>query len=222
MKIKKILSLLIAMLFVAMIGVPAFATDDTGSGDGETPAAASDYDYSKDEKLSKASDPAKYRVGDFQWGGYSPAMYGILKNKMYTLEPVEKAVAIAEARKKAEKEAAAAKADENKPDEGEDAEEPEYIITFDDNEGSGGPGTQKVKGEETALSSVYPTRSGYTFAGWATEEDALAPTYVVGGTWKITTLQDVTLYAVWDDGTPGLLDETSANPKVEGVAVEAY
>ena len=95
LKIKKILSILLAALLISMIGIPAFAADDSG----ETPAAESDYDYTKDERLSKASDPEKYKDGDFQWGGLSPAMYGIINDKMYTLNEIEKAQAIAEAKK---------------------------------------------------------------------------------------------------------------------------
>lgn len=221
LKIKKILSILLAALLISMIGIPAFAADDSG----ETPAAESDYDYTKDERLSKASDPEKYKDGDFQWGGLSPAMYGIINDKMYTLNEIEKAQAIAEAKKKAAEEAEARKEQEeqdNNPQETAEGEEATYTITFDDNEGSGGPGTQTGKSGVNNLSTTYPKRKGYTFVGWDEDKEAVAPTYVVGGVWEIELSADVTLYAIWDDGIPALEDSTSADPSLEGVNVEAY
>ena len=229
LKIKKILSVLLAALLISMVGIPAFAADDTGAGDGETPAASSDYDYTKDERLFNASNPEQYNDGDYQWGGIAPAMYGIIANKMYTVNQINKATAIAEAKKEAEEEVAARKAQEEKEKEKENGKQETaegdnatYTITFNDNEGSGGPGTQTGKSGVNELSTTYPKRKGYTFIGWDEDKDAVAPAYVLGGVWEIELSADVTLYAIWDDGIPALEDETSAAPKVEGVKVEAF
>ena len=226
LKIKKILSVLLAALLISMVGIPAFAADDTGAGDGETPAASSDYDYTKDERLFNASNPEQYNDGDYQWGGIAPAMYGIIANKMYTVNQINKATEIAEAKKEAEEEVAARKAQEEKEKEKENGKQETaegdnatYTITFNDNEGSGGPGTQTGKSGVNELSTTYPKRKGYTFIGWDEDKDAVAPAYVLGGVWEIELSADVTLYAIWDDGIPALEDETSAAPKVEGVKV---
>lgn len=211
-----------AALLISMIGIPAFAADDTGAG--ETPAAASDYDYTKDERLSGGSNPEEYNVGDFKWGGKAPAFYGIIANKMFTVSQINKANAIAKAKAAAEDEAAAAaeaEAEGTQPAPAPADEGVEFTVTFDDNGGSGGPGTQACKGS-TALSSTFPKRKGYTFIGWAADKEAAIPDYFVGGIWKIDSKEDVTLYAIWDDGVPALKDETSANPNVEGVSVEAF
>ena len=227
LKIKKILSLLLAMMLTLSVAIPAFAEDGGSTAEPGT-AAASDYDYTKDERLSQASNPIEYNAGTFKWGGLAPAMYGIIAGKMYTIDQVNKAVAIADAKKAAIKEkeaeeAAAAKEKEgNSPQDAEEGNDETFTITFDDNGGSGGPGTQTGKSGKNSLSSTYPTKKGYTFVGWAEDKEALAPKYVVGGVWRIDLVEDVTLYAVWDDGTPALVDETSADPAVEGVNIEAF
>jgi len=71
-----------------------------------------------------------------------------------------------------------------------------YTITYNANGGSGGPGTQTATaGEATTLSSTVPTRTGYTFEGWATTPDATIEEYSAGGSY--TGTGDITLYAVW-------------------------
>lgn len=72
-----------------------------------------------------------------------------------------------------------------------------YTVTYDANGGEGAPASQ-VKTENVALtlSSVVPTRSGYTFLGWATSSTATSAQYLAGGNY--TANANVTLYAVWE------------------------
>lgn len=75
-------------------------------------------------------------------------------------------------------------------------------ITFNNNGGSGGPGTQSVYyGTSTALSSTKPTRTGYEFLGWSTSSSATSATYSAGENYSFTSA--TTLYAVWKATVPG-------------------
>ena len=71
----------------------------------------------------------------------------------------------------------------------------QYTVTYNANGGSGAPGAQtKTYGQTLTLSGTRPTRSGYTFQGWATSASG-AVAYQPGGSY--TTNGAVTLYAVW-------------------------
>ena len=75
-----------------------------------------------------------------------------------------------------------------------------FTLSYDANGGSGAPGSQS-SGTITAssytftISSTRPTRSGYTFKGWATSSVATTAGYQPGG--SITISSNTTLYAVW-------------------------
>lgn len=70
-----------------------------------------------------------------------------------------------------------------------------WTVNYNANGGSGAPGSQtKTQGVNLTLSSVKPTRTGYTFKGWATSASG-AVVYQPGGTY--TANAGVTLYAVW-------------------------
>lgn len=70
-----------------------------------------------------------------------------------------------------------------------------YTIKFDANGGTGAPGDQtKTYGVTLALSGVKPTRTGYTFKGWATSKSG-SVAYASGADYKANA--GVTLYAVW-------------------------
>ncbi len=72
-----------------------------------------------------------------------------------------------------------------------------YTVSFNANGGSGAPAAQiKVPGKALTLSSTVPTRSGYTFLGWATSATATAVAYQPGAQFKNNT--NTTLYAVWE------------------------
>ena len=73
-----------------------------------------------------------------------------------------------------------------------------YTISYNANGGSGAPGNQtKTWGTNLTLSSTIPTKSGYTFLGWATSSSATTAQYAAGGTY--TANADVLLYAVWEE-----------------------
>lgn len=70
-----------------------------------------------------------------------------------------------------------------------------YKVTYNANGGSGAPSSQtKWHGTTLKLSSSKPTRSGYSFMGWATSSGGTAA-YQPGGNY--TANASVTLYAVW-------------------------
>lgn len=71
----------------------------------------------------------------------------------------------------------------------------QYTVGYNANGGSGAPGTQtKVYGTTLKLSSTKPTRSGYTFQGWATSSGG-SVAYAAGANY--TANAAVTLYAKW-------------------------
>ena len=80
-----------------------------------------------------------------------------------------------------------------------------YTVTFDKNVGDGETTTQGFTyGTAQNLSANAFTRTGYTFAGWATEEDATKVKYENGESVSNLTTENggtVTLYAVWTANT---------------------
>lgn len=78
-----------------------------------------------------------------------------------------------------------------------------YTISYNANGGSGAPSSQtKYYGNNLTLSSTVPTRTGYSFQGWAlTKANADAGTwyYSAGGTCGKN--ENLTLYAVWKANT---------------------
>lgn len=74
-----------------------------------------------------------------------------------------------------------------------------YCIEYDANGGTGEPDPQvKTHGVNLTLSSVKPTKTGYTFTGWAASSTATSAVYQPGGTF--TANEDTILYAVWEKG----------------------
>lgn len=72
-----------------------------------------------------------------------------------------------------------------------------YTVTYNANGGTGAPSSQtKTYGVNLTLSSVKPTRTNYTFKGWATSASATTVSYASGGSY--TTNAPITLYAVWE------------------------
>lgn len=70
-----------------------------------------------------------------------------------------------------------------------------YTVAYDANGGSGAPSSQKkYYGKTLTLSSTKPTKSGYTFKGWATSASG-SVAYSAGGSY--TENSAATLYAVW-------------------------
>lgn len=76
---------------------------------------------------------------------------------------------------------------------------PHWSVSYDANGGSGAPGGQtKWYGETLTLSSTKPTRTGYTFQGWATSSSG-GVSYQPGASY--TSNSGLTLYAVWKANT---------------------
>lgn len=74
-----------------------------------------------------------------------------------------------------------------------------WTIAYDANGGSGAPDSQtKWRDESLELSSTKPTRTGYTFQGWATSSSG-SVAYQPGASY--TSNSGVTLYAVWKANT---------------------
>lgn len=71
-----------------------------------------------------------------------------------------------------------------------------YTVSYNANGGSGAPASQtKTHGVTLTLSSIKPTRSGYTFLGWSASASASTATYSAGGSYSGNA--SITLYAVW-------------------------
>ncbi|MBR1821230.1 MAG: InlB B-repeat-containing protein [Clostridia bacterium] len=75
-----------------------------------------------------------------------------------------------------------------------------YNVDYNANGGSGAPEYQtKTHGTDLTLSTTVPTRSGYTFKGWATSSDSTTVVYSPGS--KYTENEDLQLFAVWAQRT---------------------
>lgn len=71
-----------------------------------------------------------------------------------------------------------------------------YAVTYNANGGSGAPATQyKVYGKNLTLSTVKPTRSGFSFVKWFTAADGTGTGYNPGATYS--TNAALNLYAKW-------------------------
>lgn len=74
-----------------------------------------------------------------------------------------------------------------------------YTITYNANGGSGAPSSQtKWHGTNVSISSTKPTRTGYTFQGWALTSTG-SVLYAPGET--CTRNENLTLYAIWKANT---------------------
>ena len=74
-----------------------------------------------------------------------------------------------------------------------------HTVSYNANGGSGAPSAQtKWYGTILTLSSKIPTRTGYSFKGWATSSGG-SVAYTAGGKYGLD--QDITLYAVWQANT---------------------
>lgn len=74
-----------------------------------------------------------------------------------------------------------------------------YTVSYNANGGSGAPSSQsKYYGKSLTLSSTKPTRTGYTFKGWATSSSG-SVAYASGASY--TANASATLYAIWQANT---------------------
>lgn len=75
-----------------------------------------------------------------------------------------------------------------------------HTLTYDANGGTGAPGKQtKWYGNTIKISTVKPTRTGYTFQGWGTSATTTTVRYNPGDTFGSDT--DTTIYAIWKADT---------------------
>ena len=75
-----------------------------------------------------------------------------------------------------------------------------YEVAYNANGGSGAPASQtKEKDVALTLSTVIPTRPGYTFLGWSVSKTATIPQYSSGASY--TDNADLLLYAIWEPVT---------------------
>ncbi len=75
-----------------------------------------------------------------------------------------------------------------------------YTIVYNANGGSGAPVTQSYVYSESGtiqLSTIIPTRSGYTFLGWSQSNTASSATYKSGQSLSKSDARNYLLYAVW-------------------------
>lgn len=96
-----------------------------------------------------------------------------------------------------------------------------YTITFNANGGTGAPAKQtKTHGTDLKLSTTKPTRTGYTFVGWATSASATSATYAAGSVYT----KDVsdTLYAVWRKQSYTIAFNANGGQNAPGVQTQTY
>ena len=71
-----------------------------------------------------------------------------------------------------------------------------YTVSYNANNGTGAPSAQrKVTNINITLSNTTPTRAGYTFNGWNTNNSGTGTNYAKGATYSANA--SVTLYAKW-------------------------
>lgn len=78
-----------------------------------------------------------------------------------------------------------------------------FSVIFDDNGGSGGPGTLSGMSTESSVSftaTPSPTKEGWRFMGWSTSQGSTVVSIAEGGTVIVTTSNNPRyLYAVWEE-----------------------
>lgn len=79
----------------------------------------------------------------------------------------------------------------------EQGQEQEYTITFNSNGGSAVAPITKKAGESVSAPTP-PTKEGYTFDGWYTDNGIFAVSYTFG----VMPSQNITLYAKWSETPP--------------------
>lgn len=86
-----------------------------------------------------------------------------------------------------------------------------YTVAYNANGGKNAPAAQtKTYGTNLTLTTLKPTRTNYTFKGWATAASSSVIAYQPGGTY--TANAAATLYAVWE--------QSYALPKIYNVSAE--
>lgn len=95
-----------------------------------------------------------------------------------------------------------------------------YKVSYNANGGSGAPSAQtKWYGTTLKLSSTKPTRTGYTFQGWATSSGG-SVAYASGASY--TANASVTLYAVWKANTWTISYNANGGSGAPGAQTKTY
>lgn len=95
-----------------------------------------------------------------------------------------------------------------------------YTVKYNANGGSGAPGNQtKWHGTALTLSSTKPTRTGYSFQGWATSSGG-GVAYAAGASY--TANASVTLYAVWKANTYTVTFNANGGSGAPGAQTKTY
>lgn len=80
----------------------------------------------------------------------------------------------------------------------------DFVLSYNANGGTGAPSSQSYTSTSSThtatISATVPSRSGYTFLGWATTSSASSPQYGPGDT-IVLSPGTTTLYAVWEQVT---------------------
>ena len=86
-----------------------------------------------------------------------------------------------------------------------------YTVDYNANGGRNAPASQiKTPGENLTVSSLAPTREGYTFIGWSITADATEAVLQPGDVYGVD--KNITLYAIWEQlKAPTVLDTTLDN-----------
>lgn len=97
---------------------------------------------------------------------------------------------------------------------------PTYAVKYNANGGSGAPSSQtKTYGTTLKLSTTKPTRTGYTFQGWATSASG-SVAYAAGANY--TANAAVTLYAVWKANTYTVKFDANGGTGAPGNQTKTY
>mgnify|MGYP005796746385 CR=1 FL=1 len=96
-----------------------------------------------------------------------------------------------------------------------------HTLTYNANGGTGAPGKQtKWYGSTIKISTVKPTRTGYTFQGWGLSSDTTTVRYNPGDTFGSDT--DTTLYAVWKADTYTVSYDANGGTGAPGNQTKTY
>jgi uncharacterized repeat protein (TIGR02543 family) len=97
---------------------------------------------------------------------------------------------------------------------------PSFTIAYNANGGNGAPLSQtKYYGHSIKISTAVPTRTGYTFKGWATSASG-GVAYASGATY--TANAAVTLYAVWQANTYTVSYDANGGTGAPGKQTKTY
>lgn len=89
-----------------------------------------------------------------------------------------------------------------------------YSITYDANNGTGAPPPQNIYATCTyTISTIQPTRNGFSFLGWDTSSSATTATYMPGD--EVTPNGDLSLYAVWSETVKSVI--LTGNENIQSV-----